>query len=553
MKRFLLFCVAITSYLFTHSQTYNIPSTLADNIIHDEPSGYAISQVSGIVERGIKVTYNHNNPIFSVQTGWHTRFNDFSAGFGTPGNNADYFFFQGTNTISNSSGNAVIIFDTVYFNNGPHDMSITSYNSGFRGPLSSAGAPPGSIVITRKLEFNNKITTTNKTYPVNGAIVFSNSAIYTGGDDDDQHVNGFVSEVNYAANTTPTGHGGTFTFPVGNGTQTYPLTRVGNFSDYNHTLTVGWVDGDPGITADPTVEPGMPQFNSTEDFEGGSGLAAISRIGFWDWHYQHMSAGNFAPEAMPQSQTITVHIPSLEGQPVAASELRLVGWDPSLQWWVNLSGSTGATGLAKGSELTGVIPAGLAISALAIGSTNVALPVTFGTFKVTASGCKALINWQTSFEQNNNYFKVERSANGRDFVSIGQVASSGNNTSLKNYQFTDLTPLEGVNYYRITQVDFDGKQTSTDVNAIRIQCNGAPVSLKLFPNPAKQQVNVLTGKAVSQVNVLNAGGQSVLRYTPSVNQGGTFSLNISNIAGGVYMLQVINKDGTRDVIKFFKE
>lgn len=555
MKRFLLFCVALYGYQVVCAQTHTLNATPIAAGTYSDPANHTETQVVGSVRRTEKVMYRHTTSTFMVQSGWLTPFAaSLPATPGTDTTNSDYFLAPGENRIQGSFGESVIIFDTVYFNNGANSkMTIESYNSG-NSPSLNFGQCPGSIIVTRRLEFNNGITSTSRTYPVNGAIVFSNNAAYTGGNDNVQHVDGFVSEVNYAANLTPMGHGGDFTFPVGNGSENYPLRRQGDFTSTDHTLTVGWVSGDPHVTPDPTIN--INTQSSIHETGPGflqPGIAAVSRLGFWDWHYQYMGDPNLAPDKLTSAQTITVDIPNLSGLPISASELRLVGWNAQEGWWVNLSGSTGATGLAKGSKLSGTIPANTVISALAIGSTNVALPVTFGTFKVTASGCKALINWQTSFEQNNNYFKVERSANGRDFSPIAQVASSGNSTTLRNYQFTDLTPFEGVNYYRITQVDFDGKQASTDVNAIRIQCNGTPVSLKLFPNPAKQQVNVLTGKAVSQVNVLNSGGQPVLRYTPSVNQGGTFSVNISSIASGVYLLQVVNRDGTKDIIKFVKD
>lgn len=550
MKRFLLFCLAITCCQMLVAQTYNISAgTLPANSVQGDPvSGYTDTYVSGTTTRPEKVTYYHRTPIFSVQSGWITPFNSGAARDTT---NADYFEAQGNNTIS-SPGEALIIFDTVYFNNGAGNrMDISSYNGGFFSADNSYGQSPGAILVTRRLEFNNGITSTNRTYPVSGAIVFSNSANYTGGNTDAQHVDGFVSEVNYPTGTTPYGHGGDFTFPVGNATEIYAVRRQGSFSSTDHTLTIGWIDGDPGSTPDPTVTSSSLPIHPIDWIEDPS-IVAISPLGFWDWHYQTLTGPTTAPQSMPSDQTVTVSLPNLSDLPMLASELRLMGWDEENQWWINLSGTTGASGLTKGSTLTGVIPGGTAISALAIGSTNTALPVTFGTFKVSAQGCKALLNWQTTFEQNNKHFKVERSANGRDFTTIAEVQSAGNGTSLRNYQYTDLTPLEGVNYYRITQVDFDGKQTSTGIQTTRIQCNGV-LNVKVFPNPARQQVNVLTGKAVAQVNVINAAGQSVVKYAPSVNQGGTFSLNISNITSGIYFLQVINKDGTIDLIKFFKE
>jgi hypothetical protein len=66
-------------------------------------------------------------------------------------------------------------------------------------------------------------------------------------------------------------------------------------------------------------------------------------------------------------------------------------------------------------------------------------------------------------------------------------------------------------------------------------------------------VNIQSGKAVAQVNVVASNGQTVMKYVPSQNQGGTFSLNIQRVQKGIYLLQVVNKDGTIDVIKLLKQ
>ena len=56
-----------------------------------------------------------------------------------------------------------------------------------------------------------------------------------------------------------------------------------------------------------------------------------------------------------------------------------------------------------------------------------------------------------------------------------------------------------------------------------------------------------------QVNVLNSGGQPVLKYAPSAHGSGIFDMNIQQLPAGIYMLQVINKDGTIDVSKLMKK
>ncbi|MBN8860562.1 MAG: T9SS type A sorting domain-containing protein, partial [Sphingobacteriales bacterium] len=286
----------------------------------------------------------------------------------------------------------------------------------------------------------------------------------------------------------------------------------------------------------------------------GSGINSVIPVGFWDWHYQDEVDINNIATAMTEDQTITVSIPDLqEYGDVTASDLRLVGWDAGNGKWINLSSLTpGATGLTKGSTLTGVIEGGTTITALAIGSISRVLPVTFSDFTVKTDGCKAKLQWKTSFEQNNSHFLVEHSTDGIRFSTIGQVSATGNSTTIQTYNYTDNTPAAGANYYRVTQIDFDGKQRSTPIVLVKIKCDASPV-VKIYPNPASNTLYIQSSKTVMQVNVLNSGGQPVLKYAPSTHGSGIFDMNIQQLPAGIYMLQIINKDGTIDVSKLMKK
>jgi hypothetical protein len=180
------------------------------------------------------------------------------------------------------------------------------------------------------------------------------------------------------------------------------------------------------------------------------------------------------------------------------------------------------------------------------------LPVTFNDFTVKTDGCKAKLQWKTSFEQNNSHFLVEHSTDGIRFSTIGQVSATGNSTTIQTYNYTDNAPAAGANYYRVTQVDFDGRHSSTPIVLIQIKCNASPV-VKIYPNPASNRLYIQSSKTVMQVNVLNSGGQPVLKYAPSAHGSGIFDMNIQQLPAGIYMLQVINKDGTIDVSKLMKK
>lgn len=557
MRSTLLF-IASLIFVAQVAAQYQIPPGNMSPGEHTDQTGYSSTMVSGYTYRLGGVKYNHIYGIFDVVGGWLTQFNAGSIPdlWGKSGDNSDYFLFQGTNEIDGDE--AIIVFDTVYFNNGSGNLMKISNTR--MGEYDEYGDVSGGIIVGGKLYFNNGITTTDRHSPVEGAIVFVNSSFYDGGLSDAQHVDGFVSEVNYPRSDVDSadhGHGGEFTFPVGNGESVYPLKRQGVFVDGYYLLTVGWVDGDPGTTLDPT----QGAINLTGSGFLAGGLKSIVPVGFWDWHYLDATEPNpsdpgyIGAEALTEDQTITVSIPNLDGILVgaAASDLRLAGYDIGNNEWIPL-GTTGATGLTKGSLLSGVIPGGTTITAIAIGSIqNIILPATFNSFNVTAKACKALLEWETGMEQDNSHFVVERSVNGSDFESIGRVEAAGYSFSTKAYQFTDESPVEGTNYYRIRQVDFNNKSTSSDVKAVRISCGENQAVIKVYPNPARDQVHIQSGKEVAQINLIAANGQTVLKYVPAQTQSGVYILPVYSVPNGIYILQVLNRDGTFDVIKLLKQ
>lgn len=542
---FIFFCLSL------QSQTYEINGVLYQSGSFSDPPGYSETFVRSTSTRLESFTYHHQNPIFRVNfnEAWLTDLSPiFPEAFG---NNTDNFNYQGENRILGE--NSVFFFDNLNFNIGQGNvMHINNWNDAFHGDLDYyVGQPKGSVIIFRHWNSHDGITTTDRTHPVSAAMVFANNAGYTypAGIGPVSHVNGFVSEYNVEIDNVPRGHNGDFTFPVGSGTHAYPLRRQGVFNESAVTITVGWVTGNPNTTQDPTSNG---EINYTSPAFLSNDIQSITTIGFWDWHVQlehdpQLPNAPFHPYPLPDAQTITVTIPDFGGLPVSGSELRLVGYSPAVNRWLNLSGTLGATG----SLLSGTIPANTIITALAVGSTTTALPVEFTAFSVKAIDCSALLEWQTGMEQNNAHFLIERSSDGMRFETIGTVSSKGNGNSLQSYSFRDGTPLN-TSYYRVTQVDFDGKYQSTMVKMIRIVCNETQ-GIKTYPNPVINDLTINIGKAAKQVNIISLAGKTVLSHIPSLPGAGAFRMTLAGVPAGLYIMQVIYKDGSVDTQKILKQ
>ncbi|OIP01433.1 MAG: hypothetical protein AUJ98_04635, partial [Bacteroidetes bacterium CG2_30_33_31] len=115
------------------------------------------------------------------------------------------------------------------------------------------------------------------------------------------------------------------------------------------------------------------------------------------------------------------------------------------------------------------------------GTEGGALPISL--LDLSALKNKDVINlyWKTASEQNNDYFIIERSADNINFQNIGNIDGSGNSINIIDYNFIDNQPNNGINYYRLKQVDFDGKFTySKTISADFINEN---LIFNIFPNP----------------------------------------------------------------------
>jgi hypothetical protein len=196
---------------------------------------------------------------------------------------------------------------------------------------------------------------------------------------------------------------------------------------------------------------------------------------------------------------------------------------------------------------------GTGFSGFAVGVPDASLPVTWLDVKAAAAKDHNLISWATGSEQNNVRFAVQISRNGRDFVTIGQVKSRGNSSSRQDYGYKHLRPEAGTNYYRIQQVDADGRSSFSQVVSVRSQA-AANSKAFVYPTVAQQLINLNMGRLVEgriQWEIFSADMKLVHRgpVLSSFVQG---SINIEKLAGGTYFLRVQTPAGT-ELLRFVKQ
>ena len=179
---------------------------------------------------------------------------------------------------------------------------------------------------------------------------------------------------------------------------------------------------------------------------------------------------------------------------------------------------------------------------------DIILPITYNNFTATQTKQYITLNWKTTAEVNNAYFSVQRSNNATNYSEIAQVKSLGAGAVAHSYIYTDKIPLKGVNYYRLKQVDKDGKYSYSKVVSVGFI---KPGTIKLYPNPAKDQLNIegLNTSNISTIFVLDVAGRTLQKFT---TQSTKYQLNIGALAKGAYIIKVKDGNGTATQ-KFVKE
>ena len=148
------------------------------------------------------------------------------------------------------------------------------------------------------------------------------------------------------------------------------------------------------------------------------------------------------------------------------------------------------------------------------------------------------LTWQTASEVNNEGFDIERSKDGQHWEIIGFVDGHGTTQVTQRYTIIDEKPMKGLNYYRLRQVDFDGKSVYSFIVSIDRKTS-KQADIKIYPNPVKEgDVTIIVPFDVnenSRLHVYSVTGQLV--RIESISATNT-AMDINGLVSGVYLLEV---------------
>jgi hypothetical protein len=173
---------------------------------------------------------------------------------------------------------------------------------------------------------------------------------------------------------------------------------------------------------------------------------------------------------------------------------------------------------------------------ISITSLPLTLPISLTSFTGKAVDQNVLLNWETASEQDNDYFEVLRSADGKKFTVIAKVDGAGNSTSVKNYSLVDENPFAGTNYYKLIQHDFDGKTSESDV--ISVNSKIAASQLSVYANPSDVKITLSSANNTKgKLQLFDISGRKLSETLVEVNKGyNTFSLP-ATLQNGIHVLR----------------
>jgi hypothetical protein len=243
------------------------------------------------------------------------------------------------------------------------------------------------------------------------------------------------------------------------------------------------------------------------------------------------------------SKTTTYNNELVYGASIGASGALTKGAGFSLRSGANSNIIEDKNGAAVGSYNASFTSAGgnwVAQMATFISTSSViVLPIELLSFTGQCNNNQIVLDWTTVSETNNDYFTIERSGDGSDWVTIGTVKSAGNSSANQNYSFTVNKTQNSISYFRLKQTDLDGNFKYFHTIQVN-NCMMGITEVNIYPNPSNGltlsgSINLKDNQTYS-IEIFNNLGMMVSHYSSSQPE---FRVNfLHSLTPGVYYARI---------------
>lgn len=294
---------------------------------------------------------------------------------------------------------------------------------------------------------------------------------------------------------------------------------------------------------------GQKSFFSCFNFTSNSSLVRT-----YDWPTNQWSTTQLPTSRVGITAISTEHVAFFAGgtnsiDGLTASNVVDVYNETTDQWsttqFPKIAGGVGATAVGnKALFIQGNV--------VDIYTVNSALPVNLVLFTGSfMEGVGAQLTWQTSLETNNDHFEIQRSDNAQSFETIARVPGKGTTEARTDYSFTDSTMPGQLGYYRLKQVDLDGRTHLSRIISVNRKDSRqplSPITIGPVPTSGSLTLQVSAGITIGELSVYDLKGRRLLTQT-----GSQTSTDVSALPVGVYLLVVLTTDGQRLHTRFVRQ
>jgi hypothetical protein len=310
-----------------------------------------------------------------------------------------------------------------------------------------------------------------------------------------------------------------------------PRDTINAAADADDLYNTGSADDEDGVTTFPALTSSSTSYTINVRTTNTSGAAA-SLYGYIDFNRD----GDFA-DAGERSTVSSVPNGTTIATPIAVNFTGLTGGSVGSSY-IRFRIANSAT---QASNYSGYAATG-EVEDYPFPITASGLPVELISFKgELKENNEVLLSWETASELNNDYFDIERKNENNTWETIGKVNGAGNSNTFNTYTFTDDEPMEGENFYRLKQVDYNLESEYTFIIMLNTSTKSNPKDavFTVFPNPAKYELNIKSNQRDNfkntEVQIYNLIGECLYKEQMKESQ---ITLNLSDYKNGIYLIKV---------------
>jgi len=435
-------------------------------------------------------------------------------------------------------------------------LNSNAYSSAYGLVLNGNSAqtltPDGQNVSNISIANSNGVTLNGGDLKINGILTLTDGVLTTGaykvitaaavpgaisGGSTTSFINGNLRRFIPSTST------GTYEFPIGNGTGTSNYHKVDLI---NSSLSgVNYIDASVG---------NMPSGN---DFDLNCSQIGSMMTEVYDKQWA------LTPNTQPTGGTygVNLYLNGVNGLYVNDNTFTIVKRDDNSTSWGDWETHEFTTTIPQAGQPGRTVASGygqksgfMSFSLFGFGGAGGgALPIVLTSWNgwlVDGIEPTIALEWVVESQQNNDYYTIEKSLDGYEWVEIERIGGAGNCNTTLTYRTYDKNPVNGYQYYRLSQTDYDGQFENFDIISVLYN---RPIKLSINPNPVEETLTLYLEeelRGVTTVKIFNSKGQRVYGKT-FVGDWEIIELNVDKFKKGYYLLNVDHKrrEGSLKFIK----